>query len=299
MTGMEAHFTGWRTKTAATLKALKPGLHPKTLIAELGERLLAHYAGKPLIAKYDVYQHLMDYWAATMQDDCYLIAADGWKAETYRIIERDKKGKEKDKGWTCDLVPKLLIVARYFAKEQAAISALEAELESLIAQMNELEEEHGGEEGLLEEARNEKDKLTKASVSSRLRELRSDRSDRSDGSDKEEAQALKDYLALMDQESTLGTRIKEAEADLDAKALAKYPTLTEAEVKTLVVEDKWMAALAAAIHGEMDRISQTLTQRVKELAERYETPLPQAVSKVADLEQAVNRHLERMGFSWN
>jgi type I restriction enzyme M protein len=299
MTGMEAHFTGWRTKTAATLKALKPGCHPKTLIAELGESLLAHYAGKPLIAKYDVYQHLMDYWAATMQDDCYLIAADGWKAETYRIIERDKKGKEKDKGWTCDLVPKLLIVARYFAKEQAAISALEAELESLIAQMNELEEEHGGEEGLLEEARNEKDKLTKASVSSRLRELRSDRSDRSDGSDKEEAQALKDYLALMDQESTLGTRIKEAEADLDAKALAKYPTLTEAEVKTLVVEDKWMAALAAAIHGEMDRISQTLTQRVKELAERYETPLPQAVSKVADLEQAVNRHLERMGFSWN
>ena len=31
----------------------------------------------------------------------------------------------------------------------------------------------------------------------------------------------------------------------------------------------------AAIHGEMDRISQALTERVKELAERYETPLPQ------------------------
>ena len=63
----------------------------------------------------------MDYWAETMQDDCYLIAADGWKAETYRIIEKDKKGKEKDKGWACDLVPKPLIVARYFAAEQAAI----------------------------------------------------------------------------------------------------------------------------------------------------------------------------------
>jgi type I restriction enzyme M protein len=72
----------------------------------------------------------MDYWAETMQDDCYLIAADGWKAETYRIIEKDKKGKEKDKGWACDLVPKALIVARYFAKEQEAITQLEAELES-------------------------------------------------------------------------------------------------------------------------------------------------------------------------
>ena len=44
-----------------------------------------------------------------------------------------------------------------------------------------------------------------------------------------------------------------------------------------MVDDKWLAALDAAIHGEMDRISQALTQRVKELAERYETPLPQMV----------------------
>ncbi len=81
----------------------------------------------------DVYQHLLDYWAATMQDDCYLIAADGWKTETYRIIEKDKKGKEKDKGWTCDLVPKDLIVARYFAKEQEAIDKLAVKLESVTA----------------------------------------------------------------------------------------------------------------------------------------------------------------------
>ena len=85
--------------------------HPKEVIAAIAEDLLAHYTGKPLIDEYDVYQHLMDYWAETMQDDCYMIAADGWKAETYRIIEKDKKGKEKDKGWACDLVPKALIVA--------------------------------------------------------------------------------------------------------------------------------------------------------------------------------------------
>ena len=67
-------------------------------------------------------------------------------------------------------------------------------------------------------------------------------------------------------------------------------------VKSLVVDDKWMAALDAAIHGEMDRISQQLTQRVKELAERYETPLPQATARVAELEAKVNRHLVKMGF---
>ena len=82
---------------------------------------------------------------------------------------------------------------------------------------------------------------------------------------------------MSNDEADLKKQLKDAEADLDAKAYAQYPTLTEAEIKTLVVDDKWLAALAAAIHGEMDRISQALTQRVKELAERYETPLPQTV----------------------
>jgi len=54
----------------------------------------------------------------------------------------------------------------------------------------------------------------------------------------------------------------------------------------------------AAIHGEMNRINQALTQRVKELTERYESSMPQQVSRVAELEAKVNRHLERMGFSW-
>ncbi len=84
-------------------------------------------------------------------------------------------------------------------------------------------------------------------------------------------------------------QIKDAEAALDDAAYAKYPELTEDEVKTLVVDDKWLARLDADVHGEMDRISQSLTQRVKELAERYETPLPQLSDRVADLEEKGER----------
>ena len=90
---------------------------------------------------------------------------------------------------------------------------------------------------------------------------------------------------MADTQRQEGTDLKkqtpDAEAELDALAYAKYTKLTEAEVKTLVVDNKWLAALDAAIHGEMDRISQAITQRVKELAERYETPMPQQVSRVA------------------
>ena len=285
---MNAHFDTWQQKTAKTLRKLKTDCHPKEVIGTLSEDLLAHYIGQPLIDKYDVYQHLMDYWAETMQDDCYLIAADGWKAETYRIIEKDKKGKEKDKGWTCDLTPKALIVARYFAKEQVAIDELSSELEIVTAKLTELKEEHGGEDGALSEL----DKVNKANVAARLKVIEGDKDA------KDVAAVLNDWLKLNNEEANLKKRLKDTEAALDAQAYAKYPKLTESEIKALVVDDKWLAALDRDIHGEMDRISQALTLRVKELAERYETPLPKMVMRVAELEAKVNHHLEKMGFSW-
>ncbi|TLU81932.1 MAG: type I restriction-modification system subunit M [Chlorobium sp.] len=282
---MNSLFAEWQESAALRLKNLQPAFHPKSLILELSEGLLTHYTGKPLIDNYHVYQHLMDYWRETMQDDGYLIAADGWRAETSRLLVKNSKGKEVDKGWACDLVPKPLIIARYFAKEQEAITRLEAELESLMARMTEMEEEHGGEEGVFSGL----DKVNKANVTARLKEIKGERES------KEEADLLREWLKISGDEADLKKSHKEAEANLDQLAYAEYPSLSEEEVKTLVVDDKWLATIAAAIHGEMGRISQTLTRRVKELAERYETPLPEVNSKVAELEAKVNAHLKRMG----
>ena len=285
---MNAHFAVWRDTSAAMLKELRAGCHPREIVTQLSEGLLAHYAGKPLIDPYDVYQHLMDYWSETMQDDCHFVASEGWKAETSRVIETDKKGKEKDKGWVCDLIPKALIVARYFAEEQAAIDQLVVALDSVTARLTELEEEHGGEDGAFAEF----DKVNKVNVTSRLKEIKGD----TDAED--EAGALNNWLKLNNQEAGLKKCLKEAEAALDGRAYALYPKLTELEIKTLVVDDKWLAALDAAIHGEMDRVSQQLTQRVKELAERYEIPLPRMLDRVTKMETRVNRHLKTMGFAW-
>ncbi len=123
-------------------------------------------------------------------------------------FEKDKKGKEKDKGWTCDLMPKALIVARYYAKEQAAIEKLAAELESVTARLAELEEEHGDEDGAFSEL----DKVNKASVTARLKEIEGDKEA------KDEATVLNDWLKLNNEEANLKKRLKDAEADLDAKA---------------------------------------------------------------------------------
>ncbi|MBS1960596.1 MAG: type I restriction-modification system subunit M [Bdellovibrionales bacterium] len=291
---LNIHFDSWREQTSKSLKKLKVGIHPKEVIAELGESLLKHFEEKPLVDAYSIYQHLMDYWASTMQDDCYLIAADGWKSETYRILETKKgkdgkAGKQVDKGWTCDLVPKDLIVAKFFSNEASEIEKLTAELEAATSQITEMEEEHGGDEGAFSEL----EKINKASAATRLKEIKGDKDAI------EETVLLKKYIELCESEAELKRKLKDLETALDEKALAQYPKLKESDVKYLVVDSKWMNAIHTAIQGELDRVSQSLTTRVKELAERYESALPGLMSEVATLEKKVDQHLQKMGFVWN
>jgi type I restriction enzyme M protein len=281
------HFEDWRKTATQRLTAFDQDGHPKALIETLAEELLAAFRPAPLLDAYDVYQHLMDYWAETMQDDCYLVAADGWMAKTARIVETDKKGKRKDKGWACDLIPKPFIVARYFAKEQAALDAKQAELEATTGTLTELEEEHGGEEGFLGGL----EKIAKAEVNARLKEVKGDKEA------KEEAAVLRRWRELSESAMALKCVVKERDAALDALAYEKYPVLTEAEIKTLVVDDKWMVRLSATVQGELDRVSQTITGRIRELGERYATPLPKLIEEMETLAARVEGHLRKMGVS--
>ena len=93
-----ALFAKWKTANTPRLKGIAIGDKPKALIETLSEDLLETFAKARLLDPYDVYQHLMDYWAETMQDDVYMIVSDGWReaAKPRLIIEdKDKKTKEK------------------------------------------------------------------------------------------------------------------------------------------------------------------------------------------------------------
>ena len=290
---MNTHFSAWQGKNGKVLKALQAGCHPKEVISALSEDILAQYTGQPLIDRYVVYQQLMDYWTETMQDDVYLVAISGWKAETYRIIEKDKNGKDKDKGWTCDLVPKKLMVARYFAKEQTAIDSLQAELEEVTARIAEMVEEEGNEDGVFAEL----EKISKGKVISLIKETRSVYGIQ-DEDTKNAIESMEGWLELTEHETALKKQIKTAEVDLDIMVYRQYPKLAEAEIKTLIVDDKWRTSLESAIHFELYHISQVLADRVKELAERYARTLTELTESVDELGFIVNRHMERMGFTW-
>ncbi|MBI4322093.1 MAG: N-6 DNA methylase [Chloroflexi bacterium] len=266
-------FVAWKTHNIARLKGIGVGENPKLLIEKLSEDLLQAFADVRLIDRYDVYQHLMSYWTDTMQDDVYMIAVDGRQANP-------------------DLVPSDLIIARYFAAERQAVEALEMEAEAITRQIEELDEEHGAEGGLLEDLKNDKGNITKAAVVARLKEVNLD-----PGAAEEEREVLTEYVALIEREAAATRKLRDVQKALNAKVAATYNALAEDEVKTLVVDDKWVATLAAALESELARVSQGITGRINELAERYATPLPSISAEVDALAAKLDEHLKSMGFA--
>lgn len=292
-------FLLWRKKTVAMLKDIGTKDHPKAIIQEIGNETLKAFSDVHLLDKYDIYQCFMTYWEEAMQDDTHIITADGWGAGN-EVLRQFKETKKKDGtstkkeiaglyGLEGRLIPVGLLIKSYFAKEQTHLEELNSNLEQIASQMEELKDEHGGEDGLLSEVI-ENDKIKKGDVQKRIKEIKGD----ADYAD--ELKMLEQYASLFEDEAETKKQIKESEQDLEKKVIAKYPALTPKEIKSLVVESKWMDELQTRLMGEVERLSQRLAGRVKELAERYDVPLPQLAGSVIELEAKVNGHLQRMGF---
>ena len=294
-----ALYTDWRKQHDDLLKGIAISDKPKELIFKLSEDLLARFVGADLLSRYEIYQLLMDYWAETMQDDVYVLVQDGWAAGNMLRQLVVKKGDKRpetpdliiDKHkYKSDLIAPKLIIDRYFAPQQQQIDLLQAEVEAKSQELEALIEEHIGEEGLLSDAQTDTGKVTKASVSARLKEVKDD---------KEGQGVLKQCLKLFDGETEAKKVLRDKQTALDAAVFAQYPKLTEDDIKTLVVDDKWQGTLKSAIASEIERVTQQLANRVKTLEERYAEPLPQLVQEVEVLSSKVEEHLKRMGLEWN
>lgn len=285
-------LTQWQQQMA--LQELSVGDNPKALIDEISEALLVQYADTALLNNYDVYQILMDYWNDTMQDDVYLLTQDGWLAGKMLrelVAEKGEKLKETpdiviDKAkFKADLIAPSLIIARYYKTEQKQLDQLQADLDNATQELESYLEENSGEDGLLAEALNDKDKVTKVTITARLKVA----------TDKEEKAALTQAKALFDAESESKKALKEAQDQLDRAVFKHYATLSEDDIKTLIVNNKWHATLQSRIQAEIERIIQQLANRVNELEERYAEALPTISQSVDALSLKVAAHLKAMG----
>ena len=176
--------------------------------------------------------------------------------------------------------------------ERSVLETLDTQLAVLEQRLDEMREEDGGEDGLFAEVVDrdgDKRKITERAVKARLKEVGHDPLYAG------ERAALEGYADLLQQQSSVKAKRKAAQEDLDQKIAAKYPKLTEVEIKALVVDNKWMARLLGSVQSEIDRVSETLSERVRQLADRYAIPLPRIVKQVQALAARVEGHLSKMG----
>ncbi|RVV99909.1 type I restriction endonuclease subunit M [Mesobaculum littorinae] len=297
---------GWAGANAPRMDGIQVGEKPKELIHTIAEDMLDRFADAPLIDRYEAYQRLMSYWAETMQDDVFIIAHDGWEAAKELRTARheyvkSKDGKKDNIKWleeadltvnkvrlVADVIPPRLIVARFFPELQQAVDDAQAKAEELGREIEELVEEHGAEGGLLADALTEAGKLTAASVKARQK---------SGEAEPEEAKLLKQVAKLMTAETAAKKAVKEAEEGLTETTLKKYPELTEEEIRSLVVDDKWLTDIADLIEAEIEARTEQMTARVRVLTERYGLTIGSVLEDCRAADEKVSKHLSAMGYS--
>lgn len=287
-----APFKQWRD--SSNLRSIQPGDKPKDVICRISEDLLERYSAIPLLSKYDVYQILMDYWAETLQDDVYVLVQDDWVAGRQLrelVAKKGEKLKETPdlvirKGkYKAELIPPTLIGARFFPQDVARIRHLQAAYDGASQQLESYLEENTGDDGLLSDALNEKDKVTAASLKTRQKQV----------VDPEETAALKQAQQFFDAEATAKKALKGAEEDLDLAVFLYYSKLTLDDIQALLVEDKWLASLQLGVEAEIERVIEQLANRVRELERRYSSALPELTAEVESLNKRVTGHLRAMG----
>lgn len=299
-------FKAWAEENKSTLWNIPLNTKPKKFIADLGETVLTKYEPDKLTDKYAVYQLLMEYWQETMQDDVYIISEIGYKIELQE--HRETKNKKEIITYYNDLVPAPLVEKRYFPEDLEQIQVKENELADVQSQKEEFLEENCSDEGKLNGLTLTYKKNIKG-VNQEVTEDLYDGDSMSKGKVEkfitanknnpvfaEEIILLRKYLEILAKEAKLNKEIKEIKIGLYNKVLKKYAELTVDEIKTLVVDDKWLATLKDKFEEHLNDLTQVLSKRVKEVSLRYESTVSQLEDKREALKAKVKAHLATMGY---
>ena len=284
----------WLESEKQGMLGLQQKCVPKTLIENWSENILRAFKKNAfLVNPYEVYDQLMNYWAETMQDDCYMISADGWKA-TLQLPTTKKKDKQSGEEklvpkkaysydeLSCDLLPVAIVVNEYFAEEKAAIAELKNGIEEKQNYIENLIEENPED---FDEALFENESITAKTVKARQKEL-----------GKSAPKAYADYLESADLIASYKKHLKAQDAKMQELLTKKYASLAEEEIKPLVVEKKWACDLRDNITAILPAVINKITKELENLNERYATPLSELEKSVFEYERKVKAHLAAMGF---
>jgi type I restriction enzyme M protein len=306
-------FSEWKKYADASLLHLKSTDSNKKIIEKLSQKLIEIFEPLVLLDKYDVYQVLLAYWNETMNDDVLLIIEDeqGYEVakETEDISEEIKNGKNKGKykvvGWDGKVIPQKIILAAFFSKEVVEIENKDADISQKKADFEEFVENNSDDDGFLsdyiggdkdtegKDNQNDEDsKIDLKAIVARLKELKKEKNKEKS----EEFTVLATYIDKVAKIKALNKEIKTLNEKLDMQCRKRYDSLTEKEIKDLLINKKWYASLQDGIQNLYVSAANNLSKRIVELTERYECTLRELSQKEKALEDTVTEHLKEMGF---
>ncbi len=299
-------FEQWKAEVKDILLGIDADTNPKELIRMIAAMLRVAYEQARLLDNYDVYDCLLNYWNAKLQDDVYAIKAGGYAVAREIDYEYAKKKQKDESGETVEvndttkvksfegaLIPKEIMEEVFFAEELAELTTLMEQSAALEAELDEMREEESGDEGLLKEALNEKgDSIPKANLNKRIKEL-----------DAKKTSAVMDAMtqlvALFDENKTVEMEalIREVpelgEFDIrnkngtfgKAKLKAALKVAAETAVVPEIYADEYAAlTLYSQKYAEMDTVDKAYKTARKALDEKL-------VAKYAELTDDEIKHL--------
>ncbi len=264
---------------------------PKTLIERMGQSIRNLFGkGNLLVDEYDAYEQLMNYWAETMQDDVYMIMADGWKLNLRPKLKEEKKEKKMVpvvvKTWNdleSDLLPVEYIVNRFCKSELEACDELSASIAFMENEVTSLVEEN---DDVFDTKNFEKKKVNLASVKKRAKVTKG-----------EEQARLIEWIEWQNSIKAEKVKLKEANDKLLSCVKEEYELLAQNEMRVKnLVKEKWVNAISTRIESELSRSIEQLKSQLSAISERYDQTLPSIDKEVEDYESRVNAHLAQMGF---
>ncbi len=264
---------------------------PKDLIERMGQSIRNLFGeGNLLVDEYDAYEQLMNYWAETMQDDVYMIMADGWKLNLRPKLKEDKKEKKMVpvvvKTWNdleSDLLPVEYIVNRFCKSELEACDELSASIAFMENEVDSLMEEN---DDVFDAKNFEKEKINLASVKKRVKVTKG-----------EELEHLMEWLDFQSSIKAEKAKLKDANSNLLSRVKEEYELLAQNEMRVKnLVKEKWVNAISTRIESELSRSVEQLKSQLSAISDRYDQTLPSIDKEVEDYESRVNAHLTQMGF---
>ena len=300
----------WLQTVRPEWQELTSGCKPKQLIAQWSQSLQdAAARAHCLVDAYEVYDQLMRYWNDTMQDDLFLIAHSGWnaKAEAPQVVDKKaEKAKDEDDDspkamkvkdkftyteLVTDLLPVSILIDEYFTKEKKEIEEREQARDELLQLQANLVADY---EEDFDDDFFDKQKFSKANLKKALAIAEKEKRDYM----RDIIPHWRDWLKMDDSAAAIKREINALVNQLTLAVMKKFAELTEAEVKRLVVEKKWMPAIIDLCNSKMQDSLQAAVNDIVATHDRYENTLPELEQALNEDRTKVQKWLQQMGYTY-